>query len=101
MNTPNIEPRYSQHQSTYQENFVVEGKFLSNESGLNTYRPHQIEIASYFRLNENSKPEENGIVYLIETFDGRKGILIYRFDVFTDCKVYNFLKEYVDYKNKK
>lgn len=32
-----------------------------------------------------------------ETFS--KGILIYRFDVSTDGKVYGFLKEYVGYKN--
>lgn len=100
MNTLKVEPKHTLNQSTYPEYFVVEGKLLTNQTGINTYRPDQIEIITYFRLNGNSKPEENALVYLIETVDGSKGILIYRFDAFTDRKVYGFLKEYVDSKNR-
>ncbi|MBL7872553.1 MAG: hypothetical protein JNM78_13130 [Cyclobacteriaceae bacterium] len=93
---------FTDWKETYLEHFVVEGKLLTNQKGLNTYTPDQIEIKSYFRLrgNRNRKPEENALVYLLETFDGTKGILIYTFDAFTDCNVYSFLKEHVDNKKK-
>ena len=98
MSTPVIDPNKSPDASSFQEHFVVAGKLLTGKTGVTTYKPNQIEIISYFRLNGKSHSEENVIVYLIETFDGRKGTLLYRFDVFTDCIVYNFLREYVDYK---
>ncbi len=84
----------------YPVSFIVEGKMMTDEVGVIYYKPHQIEIKSYFRLNGNPLPQENGMVYLIETIDGRKGTLVYKFDAFTDCKVFNFLKDYVYSKNK-
>lgn len=84
----------------YPVSFIIEGKMMTDEIGVIYYKPHQIEIKSYFRINGNALPQENGMVYLIETIDGRKGTLVYKFDAFTDCKVFNFLKEYVYSKNK-
>ncbi len=100
MTEASVDTRVANWKETYPEYFVVEGKLLTNESGLNTYGPHQIEVITFFRLNKGSDQDENGVVYLIEAFDGCRGILVYRYDVFTDCKVYDFLKEYMDYKNK-
>lgn len=100
MNISIGEPKASVDESTYQEHFVVEGQSLTSEAGMHAYKPDQIEIITYFKVNVTGNPDENSIVYLIDTFDGRKGMLTYKFDVFTDCKVYDFLKEYVECKNR-
>jgi hypothetical protein len=86
--------------SNYPEIFVIDNNMLTDYKGLAQYKPFQIEIKNYFRLNGNANPQHNGMVYLIETYDGRRGILIYKFDAFTDSKVYNFLKDYVDYQHR-
>jgi hypothetical protein len=79
----------------YRENFQVSGKVLVDEAGTSQYKPHQVKINNYFRLNGNT-PGKNAIVYLIETSDGRKGTLVYRYDAFTDSRVFNFLQDLVD-----
>ncbi len=84
----------------YKANFTVSGKTLTDNSGLIHYKPHQVKIRNYFRINGNAKPENNAIAYLLETFDGKKGVLVYNYDVFTDSKVFNFLKAIVDFRNR-
>ncbi len=90
----------AQEHTDYPVSFFIEGNMMTDEIGVIYYKPHQIEIKSYFRLNGNALPQDNGMVYLIETIDGRKGTLVYKFDAFTDSKVFNFLKGYVYSKNK-
>lgn len=80
----------------YKEKFSVSGKELTDEKGLQSYKPHQVKILSYLRLNKNPNPANNAILYLMETFDGKKGILTYKYDAFKDSRVFNFLKDVVD-----
>lgn len=84
----------------YNELFRVNGKTLTDHTGSNEYKPHEVKIRNYFRLNGNEKPEKNAIAYLLETCDGKKGVLVYRYDVFTDSKVFNFLKAMLDFQNR-
>lgn len=82
----------------YKEQFNISGKELTDEKGLQLYKPHQVKILSYLRLNKNPNPANNAIIYLMETFDGKKGTLIYKYDAFKDSRVFNFLKKVVDFQ---
>lgn len=80
----------------FKERFIVLDKTLTDQEGFRTYKPHEVKIRSYFRIKGNRNPKNNGIVYLIETNDGRKGTLVYTYDIFQDGKVFNFIQELVD-----
>jgi hypothetical protein len=84
----------------YHELFKVTGKTLTDKSGLNEYKPHEVEIRNYFKLNGNAKPEDNAIAYLLETEDGKKGVLVYKYDVFTDSRVFNFIQAIVYFQQR-
>ena len=62
---------------------------------------YQIEIINFFRFEGESDPDDNAILYVIETNDGVKGILIDAYGVYNSSKISQFLRnvEIVKKKN--
>ncbi|WP_052323922.1 hypothetical protein [Flavihumibacter sp. ZG627] len=59
----------------YSANFqVVDGLLQHADSG-QSYEPEQVRIVNFFRFEGVSDPEDNSILYIIETNDGRKGTI--------------------------
>ena len=48
---------------------------------------------NFFRFEGESDPDDNAILYVIETNDGTKGTLIDAYGVYNDAKVTQFMKE--------
>jgi hypothetical protein len=80
----------------YTENFKVTAKGLSTEDEKSSYAPHDIAIANFYRFEGYSDPQDNSILYLIETNDGVKGTLIDAYGAEADTKISNFIHDVED-----
>jgi hypothetical protein len=86
----------------YTENFKIAERGLTDEVGGRFYAPSEIHIPNFHRFEGYSDPQDNAILYWIETSDGRKGILIDAYGPYADIKVTNFIHEVEDiHKNRK
>jgi hypothetical protein len=77
----------------YTENFKVITQGLTTEDEQVIYTPSDIVISNFYRFEGYSDPEDNAILYLITTNDGRKGTLIDAYGVEADSKISNFIGE--------
>lgn len=82
------------------ENFKVDTKGLTTEISDKFYAPSQVKISNFYRFEGWSSPEDNSILYLIETEDGRKGILIDAYGAYADAKLSAFIREVEDIQKK-
>lgn len=77
----------------YKEDFKVEdGKMICLSCG-KTYLPSEITISNFFRFEGQSDPEDNSVMYVIETNDGKKGTLIDAYGAYADADVSPFIIE--------
>jgi hypothetical protein len=60
----------------FTEDFTSAPEFRIHTSSNKTYKPHELKISSYFQCTAEESPEENSVVFGIETNDGKKGILV-------------------------
>jgi hypothetical protein len=60
----------------YTDNFQPTVKGLESKTTKRVYKPQEVKVVNFFRFEGNSKPEDNAIMYIIETVDGQKGILV-------------------------
>jgi hypothetical protein len=89
-------------QQGYTENFKITARGLTDEMGGKYYSAAEIHIPNFHRFEGYSDPEDNAILYWIETSDGRKGILVDAYGPYSDVKVNNFIREVEDiHKNRK
>jgi hypothetical protein len=84
----------------YTENYKVDGKVLTSEDGQTKYAPEQVVIPNYYRFEGYSDPADNSILYLLETSDGKKGILLDAYDAYADARISNFVREVEDIAKK-
>jgi hypothetical protein len=57
----------------YTEDFKVTDKGLEALHQHSNYAPDQISVVNFFRFEGESDPDDNAILYVIETTDGAKG----------------------------
>jgi hypothetical protein len=84
----------------YTEDFRITERGLESLHRHSNYKPEQIEIINFFRFEGESDPDDNAILYVIETNDGTKGILIDVFGVYNNPKVSKFIKNVETVKKK-
>jgi len=77
----------------YTESFKVEDNLLRCLSCDKTYQPSQIRIVNFFRFEGISDPEDNSVMYVIETSDGKKGTIIDAYGAYADPEVSGFITE--------
>jgi len=77
----------------YVENFKVLAKGLATEDEKFVYIPQDIEIPNFYRFEGASDPQDNSILYLIKTNDGRKGTLIDAYGTYADTLLSNFIRQ--------
>jgi hypothetical protein len=68
----------------YTENFVVEDGRLKCLSCDKSYDPTQVKINNFFRFEGVSDPDDNSIMYVIETDDGKKGTIVDGYGAYAD-----------------
>ena len=71
---------------------VIEtGLYIKDAEDL--YFPAQIVINECHHFNVASDPSENSIVYLVETMDGHKGILVNAYNGYADPVLSSFIRQ--------
>ena len=80
----------------YTEDFKVTDTGLKSLRTDKVYFPREVNVVNYFRFEGNSDPDDNAILYIIETNDGSKGTLVDAYGIYSDPNVNRFM---VDVKN--
>ena len=57
------------------------------------FAPHQVKIVNFYRFEGASDPDDNAILYAIETEDGERGTLTDSYGASGDAHIATFIKE--------
>src|ERR687893_330749 len=77
----------------YTEDFKVTDKGLESLTHHQNYKPEEIQVVNFYRFEGESDPDDNAILYVIETSDGTKGTLVDAYGTYTDPRIGRFMKE--------
>lgn len=85
----------------YSEDFKVDekGKLVSSSKN-KSYTAEKVHIVNFFRFEGASDPDENAILYAIETDDGVKGTLTDAYGTYADPNVSKFIQKVEDMTKK-
>jgi len=75
----------------YTEDFKITEEGLEAIQHHKNYIPEQIEVVNFFRFEGESDPDDNAILYVIETNDGTKGTLVDAYGVYNDPVIARFM----------
>jgi hypothetical protein len=84
----------------YTEDFQFSSGVLTTMGDKSRYTPNDITIPNFYRFEGYSDPNDNSILYLIETADGRKGTLVDAYGAYSDAKLSAFIKTVEDIHKK-
>lgn len=76
----------------YTENFQVSDGGLLAPSTEVCYLPQEVKIDNFYRFEGPSDPDDNAILYCLQTNDGVKGMLIDSYGAGADEKISEFIK---------
>ena len=77
----------------YTESFKVEDNRLKCLSCDSSYAPEDITITNFFRFEGESDPDDNDILYVITTKDGKKGTIVDAYGAYADPDTSAFMIE--------
>jgi hypothetical protein len=84
----------------YSENFKLASGGLTTETEGKLYAPTEVKIEDFFRFEGDSDPNDSSILYLLETTDGRKGLLVDAYGAYADARVSKFVTAVEDIQKK-
>lgn len=84
----------------YVEDFKATDRGLTSVHSSKHYFPEQLHVVNFFRFEGNSDPEDNAIMYAIETDDGAKGTLIDAYGAYADENISRIIKKVEDIQKK-
>ncbi len=76
----------------YTDDFEVKEYGIVSQNG-KVFTSDQVNIVNFYRFEGYSDPEDNSILYLIETHDGTKGKIIDAYGVSADSTITKFIGE--------
>ncbi len=80
--------------------------FRATENGLlcqeteELFQPEEVKIANFYRFEGMTNPEDNSILYIIETSNGLKGTLVDAYGAYSDAETNEFIKAVEDLNKK-
>lgn len=83
----------------YDDDFKISDKGLKSLKTEKVYQPDQVNIINFFRFEGQSDPNDNTIMYVIETNDGLKGTIVDAYGPYADRKLSEFMNN-VDIQKK-
>ena len=75
----------------YEDDFKIADSGLRSLKTEKVYQPEHINIVNFFRFEGQSDPNDNTIMYVIETTDGLKGTLVDAYGPYADRKLAEFM----------
>jgi hypothetical protein len=76
----------------FTEDFKVTEKGLEGLHNKQVYQSNDVQIVNFFRFEGTSNPDDEAVLYVIETNDGTKGTLIDAYNLYADPLVGEFIK---------
>jgi hypothetical protein len=77
----------------YEDDYKVTERGMESLKKGKVYQPEQVQVINFFRFEGMSDPDDNAILYVIETNDGGKGTLIDGYGIYTEPRIATFMKE--------
>lgn len=77
----------------YITQFRAISKGLESLETHDVFSPEEVKIINFYRFEGESDPDNNAILYVIETHNGEKGTLTDAYGVYNDQKVSEFIKK--------
>lgn len=74
----------------FKEDFKATSGGLQSVSTDKLYTPEQVRVINFFQFEGFSDPDDNAVLYLIETNDGLKGTLVDAYGTYADPVVHKF-----------
>lgn len=84
----------------YDNDFKITDQGLKSLKTEKIYQPDQIRIINFFRFEGQSDPNDNTIMYVIESSDGLKGTLIDAYGPYADRAVSEFMNQVESFHKK-
>lgn len=78
--------------SGFEEARIINGNRLQLEGNEIEYIPSNVKIKNFYRYEGMSDPEDNSILYVLETYDGHNAIVIDGYGISADSNVSRFIK---------
>lgn len=75
----------------YVDEFKISDQGLRSLKTKKAYQPEEINVINFFRFEGQSDPDDNTIMYVIETNDGLKGTLVDAYGPYADRKLSEFM----------
>ncbi len=60
----------------YTEDFDIKDDKIVNYKHKTSYNSDQVKVLAHYRFEGVTNPSDNSIIYVIETNDGKKGVLV-------------------------
>ncbi|MBC7552569.1 MAG: hypothetical protein H7257_01180 [Taibaiella sp.] len=76
----------------YTDNLTITKQGLYSTDKDKVYGPQDIKVIDFYRFEGQSDPADNAIMYVIETADGVKGMIIDAYGHYADDSVTRFMK---------
>ena len=77
----------------YTTQFKATNKGIQSLTTERIFSPEEVSINHFYRFEGESNPDDNSIVYAIETCNGEKGTLIDSYGIYNEPLITNFIKE--------
>ncbi len=84
----------------YTDDFKMVDSGLKSLKTEKVYNPEEINVKNFFRFEGQSDPDDNTIMYVIETNDGIKGTLVDAYGAYADVQLSEFINQVESFAKK-
>lgn len=84
----------------YTDDFKIVDSGLKSLKSERVYNPEEVHVKNFFRFEGQSDPNDNTILYVIETNDGLKGTLVDAYGPYADVKLSEFMQQVESFEKK-
>ena len=86
-------------QEGYSEQFVLEDQGLKASGNNKIYGVQDVKVLKHYRFEGTSDPGDMSILYVIETTDGTKGMIVDGFGTYSDTELGEFMNKVREFSN--
>ena len=84
----------------YDDDFRMTDTGLKSLNTNKIYQPEDIHISNFYRFEGQSDPNDNSILYVVESDDGNKGTIVDAYGPYADKKLSDFMTKVEDITKK-
>lgn len=60
----------------YTHDYNLKEEVLENKAVGTVHEPHELKVVKYYRFEGRTNPDDSSVLYVIETDNGEKGLLV-------------------------